>query len=578
MNIPLLLAIIFCVAIGFYFIGKKVHSSETASKEALLQKSSELLKIQKKEMDDEHLRQREQLRLGQDELKCKELMLSEKERILSDRESALPSKSKEFVFSHALKILSHDYFKDTVISRHLANLSYPELLNDSCFVSATTEKRVMQYPLNVSAKIKGESGIYTVTLNSCTCPSFVHRHTPCKHMYQLALEMGILFYFKNRFWMDLKKREDEFASKSSVTLQRISAIEQKNSLDLEALRSERQLLSQQRKKLITEVSEEALNAFFSEKSQTYPWFAKVFSDYVYTLDGLRERDFKSIHSSKASEERKRLRAENRDLNFKNKLLEHQLSVYESVAPWLLDFKELSPEEVVSEMAAFSTDAEDVSHFSDYESLKNYLSEHEYNKLSDSEKYQLALDRWKTRRKSNWAAGIDYERYIGYLYELQNYKVKFQGALRGFDDMGIDVIASKGKTTLLIQCKRYSEHKTVHENTVFQLYGSYVFYKTQNPTKNFVPVIYTSAKLTDIAQKCADFLNIEVHSQHPLQDYPLVKCNISPNGEKIFHLPFDQQYDRVEIIPKRGEFYTNTVQEAADHGFRRAYRWHSSTNA
>ena len=262
------------------------------------------------------------------------------------------------------------------------------------------------------------------------------------------------------------------------------------------------------------------------------------------------------------------------LNFQNKLLEHQLAVYEAVAPWLLEFKELSPEEVAEEISKSQDVSELSSHSSDYESIKHYLSEHEYDMLSDAEKYQLALDRWRKRSKSNWAAGIDYERYIGYLYECQNYHVKFQGALTGFDDMGIDIVASKGKNIYLIQCKRYSEHKTVHENTVFQLYGSYVYHKIQRPSKNFIPVIYTSTQLSDVAQKCADFLNIEVHSQHPLKNYPLIKCNISSNGEKIYHLPFDQQYDRILISPKKGEFYANTVREAEAKGFRRAFRWHS----
>jgi hypothetical protein len=52
---------------------------------------------------------------------------------------------------------------------------------------------------------------------------------------------------------------------------------------------------------------------------------------------------------------------------------------------------------------------------------------------------------------------------------------------------------------------------------------------------------------------------------------MVKCNIAHNTEeKIYHLPFDQQYDRVKIsLP--GEF-SKTVAEAESRGFRRAWRW------
>ena len=44
-----------------------------------------------------------------------------------------------------------------------------------------------------------------------------------------------------------------------------------------------------------------------------------------------------------------------------------------------------------------------------------------------------------------------------------------------------------------------------------------------------------------------------------------------NGDKIYHLPFDQQYDRC-IINEPGEFYASTVAEAEKAGFRRAMRW------
>jgi len=42
-----------------------------------------------------------------------------------------------------------------------------------------------------------------------------------------------------------------------------------------------------------------------------------------------------------------------------------------------------------------------------------------------------------------------------------------------------------------------------------------------------------------------------------------------DGVKIYHLPFDQQYDRTKIIPDKGEKYVYTVAEAEKAGFRRA---------
>lgn len=44
-------------------------------------------------------------------------------------------------------------------------------------------------------------------------------------------------------------------------------------------------------------------------------------------------------------------------------------------------------------------------------------------------------------------------------------------------------------------------------------------------------------------------------------------------EKIYHLPFDQQYDKTKVEPARGEFYCRTVAEAEEAGYRRAFRYH-----
>ena len=54
------------------------------------------------------------------------------------------------------------------------------------------------------------------------------------------------------------------------------------------------------------------------------------------------------------------------------------------------------------------------------------------------------------------------------------------------------------------------------------------------------------------------------------DFPRIKCNINA-GEKIYHLPFDQQYDRTQIVNK-GECYAYRALDAERMGFRRAKRY------
>lgn len=68
------------------------------------------------------------------------------------------------------------------------------------------------------------------------------------------------------------------------------------------------------------------------------------------------------------------------------------------------------------------------------------------------------------------------------------------------------------------------------------------------------------------------LGVSVHNE-TLRRYPMIKCNVNPSTqERIFHLPFDQQYDNIIVGNQPGEFYAETIQAAERAGFRRAYRW------
>jgi hypothetical protein len=86
-----------------------------------------------------------------------------------------------------------------------------------------------------------------------------------------------------------------------------------------------------------------------------------------------------------------------------------------------------------------------------------------------------------------------------------------------------------------------------------------------------PCLYTTTKVAPRIRDIALTMGIEVKDTHEMSDWPMVKCNITSDGERIYHLPMDQQYDRV-MIAKQGECYCWTVAEAEGKGFRRAKRW------
>lgn len=301
-----------------------------------------------------------------------------------------------------------------------------------------------------------------------------------------------------------------------------------------------------------------------------PFLAQIYSDYLYYLD-LKTSNYlryKKNPAQKAADEVRIIAKEKRNLNEKLKILEHQLSVYENAFPWLEEFKEVT----VDELSEIVNDTEE---HDEYEVLKKYLSPEEYKKMSTAEKYQLALDRYKnSNRKTNWQIGIDFERYIGYLYESKGFSVIYNGAIEKLEDMGRDLIATKGNEIVVIQCKYWNKQKTIHEKHIFQLYGTMITLKIDYPQMNIKGEFVTTAKLSEKATLIAEKLDIKITEDVKYdKKYPCIKCNVSKkDGTKIYHLPFDQQYDKVIIEQKKGELYVETVFEAEKLGFRRAFKW------
>lgn len=209
--------------------------------------------------------------------------------------------------------------------------------------------------------------------------------------------------------------------------------------------------------------------------------------------------------------------------------------------------------------------------------KDYLSSEEYRSLSEAEKSQLALDRYvKGINKSRWQIGRDYEMSCAFQLKELGYMVDMTGIKYRKQDLGRDLIAIKNRgglfEILIVQCKNWSKDRIIHENVIMQLFGTTVLFQVSNPVGDdmVVPVLAIPpySQLSDVALKVARQLKIRIERLQYI-DFPRIKCNIN-DGNKIYHLPFDQQYDRTEIR-LAGEFYAYTVKEAEDKGFRRAMK-------
>src|SRR5690606_21911268 len=128
-----------------------------------------------------------------------------------------------------------------------------------------------------------------------------------------------------------------------------------------------------------------------------------------------------------------------------------------------------------------------------------------------------------------------------------------------------------------QCKYWSQNKMIHEKHITQLFGSTMEYAIGvSDHVKITPVFITNIKLSDTAKKFAAKLGVIVKENIVLKEFPRIKCNVNTDefGYKslIYHLPFDQQYDKTKIN-KKGEFYAFSVKEAVDAGFRRAFKYY-----
>ena len=356
--------------------------------------------------------------------------------------------------------------------------------------------------------------------------------------------------------------------------------------------------TQQKKHLIEEQIQERetfFEQFLATKIKDFPVLAQVIADYEASrcdpvIDSLLYRKPSAYASAKIVKD---IREEKRALIAKNKAYAWELAYIRQLLPWISEIEE---EPIEAQNKVFNTE------YNKKDAAGYWLTPEEYRQLPPIERNQRALDSYKKRHKSNAEIGRDYERYIGYLYEKEGYTVTYYGIERGLEDLGRDLICTRENEVHVVQCKCWSnlKKKVIREKHLNQLYGTFVAYKiarsmgiTIEELSNISeaqvkrisqgrldlyrisPVFYSTVPFSPTALAFAKLLNIEC-LQKPLGDYPMIKCNISARtGERIYHLPFDQQYDKCIITSSEGEFYALTVQEAEEAGFRRAIRWHGN---
>jgi hypothetical protein len=325
-----------------------------------------------------------------------------------------------------------------------------------------------------------------------------------------------------------------------------------------------------------------------QKYQGFPLLADAWSEYLSIRDQKVEEYLrvKKRPAYSTAEKMKECTRERREYARLAKILEYQIRTYETLFPWLTEFSDGSiDEQPIEDDGAHS---ETLTFDNTDDPAKRWLSPLEYKALSAKQRNQRALDRHLSRRKSKWEIGRDYERYVGYTFEQQGFEVEFFGAIQGLEDLGRDLIAKRNGEVKIIQCKHWSENKQIHEKHIFQVFGTAIEYAIRTGEisnagslskvlligmEKVTPILITSTRLSEKAREIAEKLGVVIQENFKLSPYPVIKCNKSSKGDqRIYHLPFDQQYDRVKIEFDRGELYVDTVEGAEMLGFRRANRW------
>jgi Restriction endonuclease len=342
------------------------------------------------------------------------------------------------------------------------------------------------------------------------------------------------------------------------------------------LRDIRETASKERAEVASQRAElasdrEALEALLKSRVRGFEYIADAWADYerAKAKAAASALQRKSHPARSAASEVRAKGREMAELRRELKRAEWVLRLYEWHFPWLTELREFEEEQsYVAGEEAVDTGVDGQP----ADPAQRWLSHEEYQRLPEVERNQRALDRYLRSRKTPWQLGRDYERYIGYLRERLGARVTYQGIFAGLEDLGRDLLAEHDGVTEVIQCKRWSQRKTIHEKHVFQLFGTVVAARIEHPDHQVTGTFTTTTALSERAHDFARQLNIRVEENVPLEDYPRIKCNIGRTGERIYHLPFDQQYDTTVISPRRGEVWASTAAEAEALGFRRAWRW------
>jgi hypothetical protein len=179
--------------------------------------------------------------------------------------------------------------------------------------------------------------------------------------------------------------------------------------------------------------------------------------------------------------------------------------------------------------------------------------------------EFNLNRWWRNIATGQHVGQMFEHSVGWQLAMEGWEVDLYGARMGIDDKGRDIVASKGNTRLVAQCKYTTA--PIAAAAIYYLYGTAIDWKREHHFADWLQIAFFShSQFMPDACAAAKRLNIQLYEYYPFHPFPAVKCHLNRDGRQLYHLPWQQNYRRTIIRPESGDCLTWSVFEAAQLGF------------
>ncbi|MCF8719106.1 restriction endonuclease [Nitrospina gracilis] len=149
---------------------------------------------------------------------------------------------------------------------------------------------------------------------------------------------------------------------------------------------------------------------------------------------------------------------------------------------------------------------------EYENKENDPEEGESDEFEDEDMESSSSEPVVSRMERH-RFGEKLELAVGNFLEKKDWKVYYAGIEKGINDGGIDLIAKRDGTTVLIQCKFWKSHKIIYEKHINQFHGAIDKYRWDNPEEQVRGAFYTTARFSPEARRAAQIHEIELNESY-----------------------------------------------------------------